>query len=90
MTTAPPGTIERVARIFRERLMITGLGDDIDVVDAGLLDSAAFMQLFVELETEFDVLIHQSDLNLDNFRTLATIAAFVDDLQVRPAKAPDP
>ena len=89
MTTPPQHTAVCVARIFSERLMIADVTGRRDIVEAGLLDSAGFMQLFVELEAEFDIHIHQSDLDLDNFRTLEAIVEFVEDLQARPATALD-
>lgn len=57
-----------------------------DLFEAGLLDSLAFVELLLRLEREFGVTASVDDLELDNFRSIARIAAFVSRSSVRPPR----
>ena len=48
-----------------------------DLVEAGLLDSLALVDLLVHLEQSYDTRISLEDLDLDNFRSIARIARFL-------------
>lgn len=72
-------TAHRVGAIIVERLHIEVEGDDVDLFDTGLIDSLTFVDLLMALEQEFGVSAGVDDLDLDNFRTIAQIASFVDE-----------
>jgi acyl carrier protein len=48
-----------------------------DVIDAGLLDSLALVQLLATLEREFSVSMDLENLDLDDFRTVSSTARFI-------------
>jgi D-alanine--poly(phosphoribitol) ligase subunit 2 len=70
---------ERVAMIFDER-GIDVPNPDTDLIAGGLLDSLALVELLVELEEEFDVRIAVDHLDLEDFRTIKRIVAFIGRL----------
>jgi len=51
---------------------------DLDLIDTGALDSIAFVELLVRLEDAFGVRVSLDDLDIDYFRSIRSIAAFVD------------
>jgi acyl carrier protein len=66
----------RIHRIFVDQLALQ-VDMDTDVIDNGMLDSVAFVQLLVGLEQEFGVTVDVSALQLDDFRSISRIAQFV-------------
>ncbi len=76
--TAPAGGLpERLAELFREALAIEVPSPDTDLLETGRLDSVGVVELVLELETRFGVHVEMDALELDDFRTLRSIAAFV-------------
>lgn len=70
------GVETKVHRIFREGLELD-VDVDTDVIEEGLLDSLAFVQLLLALEEEFGVKVDLADLDLENFSTVSNIARLV-------------
>ena len=66
----------RIHRIFVDQLALQ-VDLETDVIDNGMLDSVAFVQLLVGLEQEFGVTVDVSALQLDDFRSISRIAQFV-------------
>jgi len=56
---------------------------DQDLVDAGLLDSLALVELLQAVEEEFAVEFPVEELELDVLRTVRSIAGYIDELQAR-------
>jgi acyl carrier protein len=50
---------------------------DTDVFETGLLDSIGFVELLAALEQEFGFVFQLDDLEVDNFRSVRAIAAFI-------------
>ena len=50
---------------------------DTDLVETGLLDSLALIELLAQLEETFGVSVSTDDLELENFRSIASITGFV-------------
>jgi methoxymalonate biosynthesis acyl carrier protein len=79
--TAPepllPALIARVRRIFAEVLNIHVPSDGTDLIDGGLLDSLALVELLVEIEHEFGVIVPLDALEVDSFRTISRIGELV-------------
>ncbi|EFM11965.1 conserved hypothetical protein [Paenibacillus curdlanolyticus YK9] len=63
------------------------IADDEDVFAVGALNSLFAMQLILFLEKEFQIRVENKDLNLDYFRTLNAIDAFVSGKLDRVARA---
>lgn len=55
--------------------------DDADVIEAGMLDSLAVVELLVAIEEEFSLQIDLEQLDLADLRTPRTIAALVERAQ---------
>ena len=75
---------ERVCRLFAEKLEIRVPSGDTDVIEAGLLDSLALVELLFEIEREFGVALPLDDLDVENFRTARRIGEFIQT--VTPAE----
>ena len=68
----------KVLELARRRgLKVAAVRDDEVIPEAGLLDSAAVMELIVWLETRFDVVIDQVDLTIENFGTVDAMVGYV-------------
>ena len=63
----------------------TTLGDDDDMFATGYVNSMFAMQLVQFVESEFGITVDSDDLDLDNFRTVSAIAAFVERKQAASA-----
>jgi acyl carrier protein len=71
-------TTERVQRLFVEALNKEAPAVQTDLIEGGLLDSLALVELIFAIEREFGVTIPLEDLEIDSFRSVASIAGFVD------------
>ena len=54
-----------------------GASFDTDLLKTGILDSLQFVELLLRLEKEFGLTIALEDFEVDFFRSIDTIAAFV-------------
>ena len=70
--------IDRVQRLFVEALNVQVPSPDTDLIDGGLLDSLALVELLFAMEREFNVTIPLEELDIDRFRTVNSIADFVE------------
>lgn len=68
---------ERIAGVFSSALHLDVPGFDTDLFDTGVLDSLAFVELLLHLEREFGVTTAVDDLEVENFRSIDSIADFV-------------
>ena len=67
----------RITRVFAESLNLRVPSPGTDLFETGALDSMAFVELLVEIEREFGVVVSLDDIELDNFRSIERIAGFV-------------
>jgi acyl carrier protein len=80
LNAAPPAAVslrERVAGIFSEKLRIEVASPETDLMESGLLDSLALVELLYHLEQELGIKISLESLELENFRSIARIAEFI-------------
>lgn len=68
-------------RTFLTRYVTKPIGADEDMFASGLLNSLFAMQLLLFIEQEFDIVVGNEDLDLQNFSTLSAIARFVERKQ---------
>lgn len=68
---------ERIAEIFTDKLHIEVASSDTDLMQSGLLDSLALVELLFHLEQELGIKITLESLELENFRSIARIAQFI-------------
>jgi D-alanine--poly(phosphoribitol) ligase subunit 2 len=52
-----------------------------DLIETGMLDSLALVELLFEIEREFQVDLALDELDIDNFRTIERIGEFVERSQ---------
>lgn len=71
------GLCDQVGTIFRNDLHINPPTIETNLIETGLLDSLAFIDLLVHLEKTFGLKITLENLEIDQFHSIATIAAFV-------------
>jgi D-alanine--poly(phosphoribitol) ligase subunit 2 len=68
----------RIGTLFRDRLHLEIPSAETDLFDTGVLDSMAFVELLALIEQELGVEVSLGDVEIDNFRTIAKIAEFVE------------
>ena len=68
---------QKLTELFARKLNLDAPTAGTDLVGTGLLDSLMLVELLAQLEETFGVSISTDDLELDNFRSIASIAAFV-------------
>jgi D-alanine--poly(phosphoribitol) ligase subunit 2 len=82
-TAATANTLQlqgRIRDLFLMALDIRIDSAEIDLIEAGLLDSLVLVELLLQLEQEFGIDVVMADLEIDDFRTVNSIAAFVTRL----------
>ena len=73
--------IEReVGRILKEELNLPFPSADTDLIETGLLDSLALVDLLLHIETTFGIQVQIEDLEIDHLRTANAISEFVAKL----------
>jgi acyl carrier protein len=55
------------------------LGDDDDLLEAGVLDSLGFIELVEEVQTRFSISVQDVDITEENFGSIASIARYVEE-----------
>ncbi|MBO0860341.1 MAG: acyl carrier protein [Chloracidobacterium sp.] len=68
---------EQVTSLFAKKLNLDVASVETDLIETGMLDSLALVELLAQLEESFDFSISTDDLEIENFRTIADIAGFV-------------
>jgi acyl carrier protein len=71
------GVYQKLTELFAKKLNLEVSSVDTDLVETGLLDSLALVELLAQLEETFGLLVSTDDLELENFRSIASIAGFV-------------
>lgn len=75
----------RIKRLLVERLFLNvepeQIKDDANLMESYDIDSVALFELVVGLEDEFGIAMDDADFNIDSFRTVNSIAAFVESKQ---------
>jgi acyl carrier protein len=72
-----PTTVQRITRWFLEGLHLDIPSPETDLFETGVLDSLGFVELMLHLEQEFGVKLTLEEVELDNFRSVERIAAFL-------------
>ena len=71
----------RLMDLFKERLEVHVPSAETDLMAMGLMDSLLFVELLVQIEQEFGITIAMENLELDQFRSVASIARFLEQVQ---------
>jgi acyl carrier protein len=68
---------DKIANLLSERIHVEAPSSSTDLMEAGLLDSLTLVELIVGLEEEFGLKIPFDEVELDNFRSVESIATFI-------------
>jgi len=68
---------DQIAAFFSDRLNLTVSSPAEDLLETGVLDSLAFVDLVMHLEQQFAIRISADELEPENFRSVEKIAGFV-------------
>ena len=82
--------IQHLDAMFLEGLQIKVPSPDTDFIETGMVDSLQFVELLLQLEQLFGCRIDIDDIELDDFRTLNSIARLVAARTERQGRAADP
>ena len=63
---------------FSEKLSVEVSSVDTDLVQTGILDSLALVELLAYIEKEFGTEISLDDIEIEDFHSIAKIAEYVD------------
>lgn len=77
----------KVEKIILSELHVEVPDTETDIIDTGLVDSLGFVRLLSVLEREFQLQIDLDQLDLDDFRTVASIAGFLERRRPGTVKA---
>lgn len=74
---------DRIIQILEE---ITGennlnLNNNVDLLEEGIIDSLAFVELTMALEEKFEIEIQPTQVSLDTWRSIEKIARLVEKLK---------
>ena len=69
--------VDRLRRVFTAVLHVDAPPATADLVDGGVLDSLALVELLAAIETEFAIEIPLDELDLERIRSLDRIAELV-------------
>ncbi len=72
---------DRVRRFIVENFYVSDpseVGDDVSLINTGLVDSTGMLEVIAFLETEFGIRIADQEMVPENLDSVARIAAFVE------------
>jgi acyl carrier protein len=75
--SADPGVNARVERLFLEELNIDVPSEHEDLIESGVIDSLALVELLFAIEREFGVSFPLDELEPENFRSVGRISALI-------------
>jgi len=74
---------EEVRTLLRRHLHVIAPDEEADLVASGVVDSLKLVELFLVLERKFRIQVTLDEMDLDDFRSVASIAAYVKRQQSR-------
>jgi acyl carrier protein len=73
-----PRVCERISGLIRQSLGVEVDSFDTDLIETGLVDSLGLISLLAEIEREFGFELPLDTLEVDDFRTVESAAAYVE------------
>jgi acyl carrier protein len=67
----------RIQHIFEQAFNVSAPAPQTDIIDAALIDSVALVAFLFEIEKQFGVEMPLESLEIDEFRTIESIARLV-------------
>ncbi len=77
MEQHPEQLTSEIGALIRDKLLVKVNSPDDDLLSSGVLDSLTLVQLLVDLEQHFGVTIPLEELEIDDFRSVTSIARMV-------------
>jgi len=71
--------VDKLTDIFSTKLSLQIDSPDADLLNTGLLDSMRLVELLLTIEHEFCIQIKLEETDLDNFRSISSIALMLGD-----------
>jgi acyl carrier protein len=79
MTMVADSLQAELTALFTKRLGVDVPSPDTDLLATGRLDSVGFVELLVQLEKRFGLRVELDEVEVEHFRSLNAIAAFIAD-----------
>ena len=73
-----------IHQMLREKLGLDIPAPDTDLLQSGIVDSLAFIELIVQLEETFSILIPMDKIDIEGFCSVSKIAAVVERHKTAP------
>ncbi len=80
MIEGPDANVERVGRLMLHVLHIEVDSIDTDLIETGVIDSLALVELIFQIEKEFGIDIRLDEIGVESFRTVKGIADLITAL----------
>lgn len=68
---------ELIRGYILENISIAELDDEFDIFEAGIVNSLFAIELMTFLEKEFEIKVTMDDLDMENFKSVASTSQFV-------------
>ena len=81
----PEQLVGVIRGILSEQLMVEVASPDLDLLDAGLVDSIGLVELILALEERFGVALPMEDLQIDDVRSIRRMAELIARLGSAPS-----
>jgi len=72
-------TVSTLMGMFAEDMNVDVPSADVDLIDAGIMDSLMLVDLLFQIEAKFNISIPLEELDMDNLRSVKSIAAYIDE-----------
>ena len=74
-----PSTLSSdIAGLLSDRMGLLAPSVDTDLFETGILDSLSLVELLIHIETTYGVTLNLSDIEIENFRSVESIAEFIE------------
>jgi acyl carrier protein len=74
------GLVDDIQSVLRDHLNVLVDSPDVDLLESGLVDSVGLVELILQLEKHFEVTLPMDALEIDDFRSMHTIADLITRL----------
>jgi D-alanine--poly(phosphoribitol) ligase subunit 2 len=78
------GLVGHIRSVLRDHLNVLVDSPDVDLLETGLVDSIGLVELILQLEERFEVSLPMDALEIDDFRSMHTIAGLITRLSNNP------
>jgi acyl carrier protein len=76
--SASDTTVATLMEMFSEDMNVDVPSAEIDLIEAGIMDSLMLVDLLFQIEAKFNISIPLEELDMDNLRSVQSIAVYID------------